>query len=352
MPGPHSPGLTGLKNAPGGPGSVEIPPLFESSQTQDQWLQSGEEGALALPRSIVLATTLAALSEEVRAHTAQDSVRPRRRIDSLFVLGLALALGAIMAGVAAAGISIAYFFQPAGALIVIGGTLGVMLVTTPKASLVHSFRRVVDLIVSEEVDREALIEEIVFYARVARRGSLLSLEPLVPRAAHPFFGQALQLALDIGSRAELQAVLETELRMRERQGETDAKTLEVAGGFAPTIGIIGTVVGLIEVLRHFANLQSVGFGIGTAFVSTIYGLAIANLLLLPAAHRIRARVAENFEIQELIIEGVLALSDNMHPALIRMRLSAYMRPQDLQIRDSGTKAALPTGPGPAAGTSE
>jgi len=106
------------------------------------------------------------------------------------------------------------------------------------------------------------------------------------------------------------------------------------------------------VLRHFANLQSVGFGIGTAFVSTIYGLAIANLLLLPAAHRIRARVAENFEIQELIIEGVLALSDNMHPALIRMRLSAYMRPQDLQIRDSGTKAALPTGPGPAAGTSE
>ena len=189
-----------------------------------------------------------------------------------------------------------------------------------------------DLIASQEVNREALIEEIIFYARVARRGSLLALEPLVPQAAHPFFGQALQLALDVGSRTELQAVLETELRMRERQGEADAKTLEVAGGFAPTIGIIGTVVGLIEVLRHFANLQSVGFGIGTAFVSTIYGLAMANLLLLPAAHRIRARVAENFEIQELIIEGVLSLADNVHPALIRLRLNAYIRQPRREIR--------------------
>ena len=286
-----------------------------------------------------MASTQAALTEEVRAFKAPDRALPRRRIDLVFVLGLVVAMGAIVAGVAAAGISITYFFQPAGALIVIGGTLGVMLVTTPKNSLAHSFRHVVDLISSQEVNREALIEEIVFYARLARRGSLLALEPLVPQAAHPFLGQALQLALDVSNRAELQTVLETELRMRERQGETDAKTLEVAGGFAPTIGIIGTVVGLIEVLRHFADVQSVGFGIGTAFVSTIYGLAIANLLLLPAAHRIRARVAENFEIQELIIEGVLSLTDNVHPALIRLRLSAYMRKRDVQIRDAATSAA-------------
>jgi chemotaxis protein MotA len=286
-----------------------------------------------------LATPQAALTEELRAYKSQDRARPRPRIDMVFVLGLTVALGTILGGVAAAGISITYFFQPAGALIVIGGTLGVMLVTTPKDSLVHSFRRVMGLITSEEVSREALIEEITFYARVARRSSLLALEPLVPQAAHPFLGQALQLALDVGSRTELQSVLETELRMRERQGETDAKTLEVAGGFAPTIGIIGTVVGLIEIMRHFSNLQSVGFGIGTAFVSTIYGLALANLLLLPAAHRIRARVAENFEIQELIIEGVLSLSDNVHPALIRLRLNAYMRQRDVPVNKAGAQVA-------------
>ena len=286
-----------------------------------------------------MASTQAALTQEVRTFAAQDRVRPRRRIDLAFVLGLVVALGAIMAGVAAAGISVTYFFQPAGAFIVIGGTLGIMLVTTPRDSLIHSCRHVLDLISSEEVNRQTLIEEIIFYARVSRRSTLLALEPLVPQAAHPFLGQALQLALDVSNRAELQTVLETELRMRERQGETDAKTLEVAGGFAPTIGIIGTVVGLIEVMRHFSNLQSVGLGIGTAFVSTIYGLALANLLLLPAAHRIRARVAENFEIQEMIIEGVLSLTDNVHPALIRLRLSAYMRQRDVQIRDAGTAAA-------------
>ncbi len=279
-----------------------------------------------------MASPQTALAEEARA-LAQDRERPRRRLDSILVLGIVVALGAIVAGIAAAGISVTYFLQPAGALIVLGGTLGVMLVTTPRDSLAHSLHRVRELLASEDVNREALIEEIIFYARVARRSTLLALEPLTAQASHPFLGQALQTALDLGNRAELQAVLENELRMRERQGESDAKTLEVAGGFAPTIGIIGTVVGLIEVLRHFGNLQSVGFGIGTAFVSTIYGLALANLLLLPAAHRIRARVAENFEIQEMIIEGVLALSDNVHPALIRMRLNAYLRERSARKHD-------------------
>ena len=269
-----------------------------------------------------MASTPTALSP---ATLSQNRTQPRRRVDTIFILGIIVALGAVVAGIAAAGISITYFLQPAGALIVVGGTLGVMLVTTPRDSILHSFHRVVDLVSSEEVNRVALVEEIISYARAARRGSLLALEPLSAKASHPFLRQALQLALDVGNRSELQAVLENELRMRERQGEADAKTLEVAGGFAPTIGIIGTVVGLIEVLRHFANLQSVGFGIGTAFVSTIYGLAMANLLLLPAGHRIRARIAENFETQELIIEGVLALVDNVHPALIRLRLNAYVR---------------------------
>jgi len=286
-----------------------------------------------------LASSQAALTEEARAFRAEDRALPRRRIDLVFVLGLVVALGAIIAGVAAAGISVTYFFQPAGVLIVVGGTLGVMLVTTPKRSLGHSLRRVKDLISCQEVNREALIEEIIFYARTARRNSLLALEPLAPQASHPFLGQALQLALDVGNRAELQTVLETELRMRERQGETDAKTLDVAGGFAPTIGIIGTVVGLIQVMRHFGNLESVGFGIGTAFVSTIYGLALANLLLLPAAHRIRARAAQNFEIQELIIEGVLALADDVHPALIRMRLSAYIRQRVVETPKAVIQAA-------------
>jgi chemotaxis protein MotA len=287
-----------------------------------------------------MATSQAALTQHGRSLAAQKQAQPRRpAVDVAFLVGLLVVLGAIVAGIAAAGISVTYFLQPAGACIVVGGTVGVMLVTTPRGSLLHTLQRVREMTSSEEVDREALVEEIIIYARTARRAGVLALESLVPQASYPFLGEAVQIALDIGNRTELEAVLETELRLRERQGEADAKVLEVAGGFAPAIGIIGTVVGLIEVLRHFANLQSVGVGIGTAFVSTIYGLALANLILLPAAHRIRARIAENFEVQELIMEGVLALADNVHPALIRLRLNAYLRRRKSHVREAVPPAA-------------
>jgi chemotaxis protein MotA len=200
-----------------------------------------------------------------------------------------------------------------------------MLLTTPRHSLVHSARRIADLFAADEVDREALVEEVIALSRIARRGGIIALEPAIKKMNNVFLRDALQLAVDGQNREEVQAVLETQLRMNERHGESDAKALEVAGGFAPTIGIIGTVVGLIEVLRQFSNLQAVGSGIGTAFVSTIYGLALANLLLLPVAHRIRARVAEQFETQELIIEGVLSIIESLHPSLIRVRLNSFVR---------------------------
>lgn len=287
--------------------------------------------------AVDMATSQAALTEHPRPLTAQQQVQPRRRdVDVVFLVGLAVVLVAVVAGIAAAGISVTYFLQPTGAFIVVGGTVGVMLVTTPRGSLLHSLRRARDLMSCEEVDREALVDEIISYARAARRGGFLAVETMARQAPHPFLAQAVEIALDIGNRAELQNVLENELRLRERQGEADAKVLEVAGGYAPAIGIIGTVVGLIEVLRHFANLQSVGLGVGTAFVSTIYGLALANLLLLPAGHRIRARAAENFEVQELIIEGVLAVADNVHPSLIRLRLNAYLRDPKSAFARSGS----------------
>jgi chemotaxis protein MotA len=113
--------------------------------------------------------------------------------------------------------------------------------------------------------------------------------------------------------------------MRERHADADAKTLEVAGGFAPTIGVLGTVVGLIEVLRQFTNIPGVASGVGTAFVSTIYGLGLANVILLPAAHRIRANAAQDFEADELVVEGVQMLLEGLHPSLLRERLSAFLQ---------------------------
>jgi len=246
-------------------------------------------------------------------------------LDLSFLIGIVIALGAVVAGIFATHIGLSYFLQPTGAVIVLGGTLGVILVTTPRQSLIHSVHRIMDLLALDQVNRDELVEQIIDLARIARRGGIIALDKAIPKISNVFLREALQLAVDGQNRDELRAVLETQLRMNERHGESDAKALEVAGGFAPTIGIIGTVVGLIEVLRQFSNLQAVGSGIGTAFVSTIYGLALANLLLLPAAHRIRARVAENFETQEMLIEGVLSIIDCLHPSLIRVRLNSFVR---------------------------
>jgi len=251
----------------------------------------------------------------------------RRRVDLFLVTGIAVALLATVAGIALTGVKLVYFLQPTGALIVLGGTLGVTLITTPRHALFNSARHVLSMIWTHEADRQEVVEEIMRYVKTARTKGLLAIEPQIPNVADRFLRDALFHTLDVQQRGGLQALLETKMRLCERQGETDAKVLEVAGGFAPTIGVLGTVVGLIEVLRQFSNVSLVAAGVGTAFVSTIYGLALANLILLPAAHRIRARVAETFELHELMIEGALCLVEGIHPSLVRERLNSFLRDQ-------------------------
>jgi len=258
-------------------------------------------------------------------------LRPWRRVDACLLAGIAVAAGAVIAGLHSTGIRPAYFFQPTGAFIVLGGTLGVMLLTTPGHALLNSVWRVFRLFTRASGGAEALIDEIAISARVSRREGPKGIETLAKKTVNPFLRDALLLVCDIDNRDQVQGTLETALRLRERQGEADARTFEVAGGFAPTIGIMGTVVGLIEVMRQFGSIQAVGYGIGTAFVSTLYGLAAANLLLLPLAHRIRARAAEELEIEELIAEGVVCIADGIHPALIRARLREFLRKKETSM---------------------
>jgi chemotaxis protein MotA len=307
--------------------AVRTAPAFFSLRIQSVGGWAGN--CLLVGGGYPLATPQAVLSGQSREQPAAQR-RLSERVDLSLLAGVAIAFGATILGICCTGISFLYFLQPSGALIVLGGTLGVILVTTPRHSVMHSLRRVKELLSVPEVNRESLVDEIIDCAKVVRRKGVLSLEESIPKTNDRFLTKGLQLIVDLTKRAELQSILETDLRMAERHGEADAKALEVAGGFAPTIGIIGTVVGLIDVLRQFSKVQSVGYGVGTAFVSTIYGLVLANLVLLPVAHRVRARVAENFETQEMILEGVLSIVDSVHPSLMRMRLESFVRRADLK----------------------
>ncbi len=270
-------------------------------------------------REIALSTSQAFLTELPTPGQASAG-SSSRRLDVWMLAGIAIAIAATIAGVASTGVSPTYFFQPSG-----------ILITTPRVALFHSLRRVGDLFLPARLNRQDLIEEIVSYVRLVRVRGLMAIEPVLDQTSNRYLAESLLLAMDVNQRGELESALTNKLRLSERQGEADAKVLEVAGGFAPTIGVLGTVVGLIDVLRQFSTVSSVAAGLGTAFVSTIYGLALANLVLLPAAHRIRARVAEAFEIQELIMEGTLCLFDRIHPSLVRQRLSCFVRDAESEL---------------------
>jgi len=252
----------------------------------------------------------------------------RAGLDTGMLLGIAVALIALVAGVAVTGVSPRYFVQPAGILIVVGGTIGAMMITTPGPALMIALRRTLALFSQPALPtRGELIEEIVSYAKIARMGGTVALEPHIDEVSHSFLRESLLLAMDTDTRASLQSALENKIRLCERQAEAAAKVLDVAGGFTPTMGVLGTVFGLIDVLRRFSSLSAVAYGVGAAFTSTVYGLALANLALLPAAHRIRARGAEIFELQEMMAEGVLCLFDGMHPRLVRYRLHSFLNPE-------------------------
>ncbi len=274
--------------------------------------------------------------------------RPAARVrrggpDFGVILGFVIASAALAAGIAVTGVSARYFFQPAGVLIVLGGTLGITLVTTPPAALLLTLRRTLGLFSTEaSPSQEDLIEEIVWYAKVVRVKGMLAIEPAINEVSHSFLKEALLLAMDAKERSGLQSALENKVRSCERQSEAAAKVLEVAGGFTPTIGVIGTVVGLIDVLRQFSSLSTIAWGVGAAFTSTIYGLALANVVLLPAAHRIRARAAETFDLQELMTEGALCLFDALHPRLVRQRLYSFLN-ASVDDRSSQSFASLNVG---------
>lgn len=248
-----------------------------------------------------------------------------RRTDHWMLSGLLIGALAVIAGIAMSGAGLRYFLQPSSALIVLGGTIGITLVTSPSDSLRMVSKRIAQLAARPHSERESLIEEIVELARLARRGGMLAIEPQVLKIKNDYLRNGLLTALDVRDTIELQVVLENELKLSERHGQADANALETAAGYAPTIGILGTVVGLIEVLKHFSDVHAIGPGIGAAFVSTIYGLAAANFFLLPLAHRIHARVAESTETQELIAEGVLCIFASMHPSIVRQRLAPFLR---------------------------
>jgi len=259
------------------------------------------------------------------------------RPDIATLVGLLLAFGGIVGGLLLEGGAITDIAQYTAAVIVLGGTFGAVLVGTPLKVVVGAGKSFVGVFFEKAVTPDATIEEIIGYATKARKNGIVSLERDADMVEDPFLRKALNLAVDGTDLQELRKMMELEIALEEQHKEAHAKVFEAAGGYAPTIGIIGAVMGLIQVMKNLADIEEVGHGIAVAFVATVYGVGIANLLLLPAANKIKSRVHKEILIRELTLEGVVGIVEGLNPKLIRSKLEAYGRdvtPKKVKKKDN------------------
>ena len=254
---------------------------------------------------------------------AEKAKASGQRPDIATFVGVLLAVGGIVGGLLLEGGEITDIAQYTAAIIVLGGTLGAVLIATPLPVAIGAVKQMMAVFFDKAVTADSTIEEIIGYATKARKNGIVSLEQDADQVEDPFLRKALNLAVDGTDLQELRKMMELEITLEEQHAEAEAKVFEAAGGFAPTIGIIGAVMGLIQVMKNLQNIEEVGHGIAVAFVATVYGVGISNLFFLPAANKIKARIHKEILTKELILEGVIGIVEGLNPKLIRSKLEAY-----------------------------
>src|SRR4029077_5291355 len=212
--------------------------------------------------------------------------------------GMLLAAGGILGGLVLEGGKLTDIAQVTALMIVLGGTIGAVMVTTPLRTLIKAAKCLGSGFFEHAQEPAQVIEEIISYATKARKNSIISLEADLPNIADPFLRKAISLSVDGTDLQELRKMMELDIAMEHRGGESVAKVYEAAGGYAPTIGIIGAVLGLVQVMKHLETYEEVGRGTAAAFVATVPVGASANLFFLPAANKIKARLHETLHIKE------------------------------------------------------
>jgi chemotaxis protein MotA len=245
-------------------------------------------------------------------------------MDFLSIVGLVLALGAIILGQWFEGGSLNSLIQLAAFCIVIGGTAGAVMLQTPLPTFVRGLRLVRWIARPPRPDFERAIGILVGWADLSRREGMLALETQLDIVADPFTKSGLQMLVDGFEPEKIREALEIEIKYFEDRQKTAAKVWESAGGYAPTIGILGAVLGLIHVMENLSDPGKLGSGIAVAFVATIYGVGSANLIFLPISGKLKALVDDQVVYRELVLDGLLGIANGENPKLIESRLRGFL----------------------------
>lgn len=249
-----------------------------------------------------------------------------KKPDVASIAGLLLAAAGVLGGLLLEGGSIRDIAQYTAAIVVIGGTVGATMLNVPLKTLLAAARQLEVVLFEQPHSPGEAIEQLIGYATQARKGGVTSLERVAATISDPFLRKALTLAVDGTDLQELRKMMELEIEIHEDRADAVARVFEQAGGYAPTVGIIGAVMGLIQVMKNLANIEEVGHGIAVSFVATVYGVGLANLFCLPVAGKIKARAAEEASMRVMMLEGVCGIVEGLNPKLLRLKLEAFAEP--------------------------
>ena len=246
-------------------------------------------------------------------------------MDLLSFIGVIIAFAAILRGNWLEGGHLDTLANGPAMVIVLGGSIGAVLLQTPLRVFLRTMRMLGMVFVPPKHGLDESIVKLVEWSRIARKEGLLGLEKALEFEPDLFVRKGMQLLVDGNEPDEIRHTLEVELDSRERFDLQASKVLDAMGGYSPTIGIIGAVMGLIHVMQNLSDPSKLGSGIATAFVATIYGVGLANLFLLPMANKLKAYVLQESHYRELVIEGLVAISEGENPRQIETRLQGFLR---------------------------
>ena len=247
-----------------------------------------------------------------------------RTMDRLTILGLVVAAISILGGQVFEGGHISSILQPTAALIVFGGTFGAVMIHYPMATFLKAMSSLGMVFGDVSVDLKGKIKKVVELANISRKQGLLALEGQIKKVEDPMLVKGIQLVIDGTEPSKIREILEVEVGIFEEEYLLAGKVWESFGGYAPTIGILGAVMGLIHVMENLADPSSLGGGIAVAFVATIYGVGGANLIFLPAGGKIKLKVKELIVGKLMVIEGLVSVAQGENPRMIEEKLSSFL----------------------------
>lgn len=245
-------------------------------------------------------------------------------MDKLTLLGLVVGLTSLLAGQVLEGGNLSILFQGAAFLIVFGGTLGAVMVQCQTKVFVTAMRMGSWAFIAPKLNGSQLVRQMSDWSGLARKEGVLALETRIPAISDPFLKKGLQLLVDGNSAEKIREVLNVDIHRWEQLHWQSARVWEAAAGYSPTIGIIGAVLGLMHVMQNLAEPSKLGSGIAVAFVSTIYGVAFANLLFLPVANKLKAIIMRQADMHEMAVDGLMGIANGDNPRLVEAKLQGYI----------------------------